>query len=137
MNYTQNHHLPQWVKSDRIRMEDFNDAMANIESGLDQAAQQSEKPYAAGSYTGNGGAQIVDVGFRPSFVIINGMQQSTTQGGAASFSGFSAATAGKNALGSRLMLMCDGFIVYPEPYEGAYGPALNRKGVVYDYLAFR
>ena len=132
MNYTPNHHLPQWVKSDRIRMEDFNDAMANIESGLDQAAQQSEKPY-----TGNGGAQIVDVGFRPSFVIINGMQQSTTQGGAASFSGFSAATAGKNALGSRLMLMRDGFIVYPEPYEGAYGPALNRKGVVYDYIAFR
>ena len=37
MNYTQNHHLPQWVKSDRIRMDDFNDAMANIESGLNAA----------------------------------------------------------------------------------------------------
>ena len=34
MNYTTNHHLPQWVSSDRVRMEDFNDAMANIESGL-------------------------------------------------------------------------------------------------------
>ena len=37
MNYTQNHHLPQWVQSDRIRMDDFNDAMANIESGLNAA----------------------------------------------------------------------------------------------------
>ena len=37
MNSTQNHHLPQWVQSDRIRMDDFNDAMANIESGLNAA----------------------------------------------------------------------------------------------------
>lgn len=34
MNYTENYHLPQWVKSDRILMEDFNGAMANIENGL-------------------------------------------------------------------------------------------------------
>ena len=137
MNYTPNHHLPQWAKSDRIRMEDFNDAMANIASGLDQAAQQSEKPYAAGSYTGNGGANIIEVGFQPSFLIINGMQQSATQGATASFTGFSAATAGKNHLASRLRFLDDGFIVYPEPYEGAYGPALNRRGVVYDYIAFK
>jgi len=34
MNYTPNHHLPQWVSSDRVRMSDFNAAMANIEPGL-------------------------------------------------------------------------------------------------------
>ena len=34
MNYTENYHLPQWVKDDRIMMEDFNDAMANIDFGL-------------------------------------------------------------------------------------------------------
>ncbi len=34
MNYTENYHLPQWVKSDRIMMEDFNAAMSSIEGGL-------------------------------------------------------------------------------------------------------
>lgn len=34
MNYTQNYHLPQWEKSDRIMMDDFNQMCTNIESGL-------------------------------------------------------------------------------------------------------
>lgn len=34
MDYTKNYHLPQWVKEDRIMMEDFNAAMAGIEKGL-------------------------------------------------------------------------------------------------------
>ena len=34
MNYTQNYHLPQWVRSDRIMMDDFNDAMNRLETGL-------------------------------------------------------------------------------------------------------
>ena len=39
MEYTKNYHLPQWVEEDRIQMEDFNDAMASIENGLDTANQ--------------------------------------------------------------------------------------------------
>lgn len=31
MEYTTNYHLPQWVETDRILMEDFNQAMANID----------------------------------------------------------------------------------------------------------
>ena len=31
MHYTKTYHLPQWEKSDRIMMEDFNAAMAGIE----------------------------------------------------------------------------------------------------------
>lgn len=34
MNYTEKYHLPQWVESDRIMMEDFNAAMAILEEGL-------------------------------------------------------------------------------------------------------
>ncbi len=49
MNYTQNHHLPQWIKSDPIRMEDFNDAMASIESGLNTADTALSKAGAAQS----------------------------------------------------------------------------------------
>ena len=37
MEYTPNHHMPQWVKSDRIMMDDFNAAFASIETGLDKA----------------------------------------------------------------------------------------------------
>ena len=42
MNYTENYHLPQWVKSDRIMMEDFNAAMAEIESGLTENNSATE-----------------------------------------------------------------------------------------------
>ena len=34
MTYTQNYQLPQWVKSDRILMDDFNDANAKIDAAL-------------------------------------------------------------------------------------------------------
>lgn len=34
MEYTKNYHLPQWVKSDRIMMEDFNAMCGSIEGGL-------------------------------------------------------------------------------------------------------
>ena len=40
MEYTKNYHLPQWAEEDRIQMEDFNDAMASIESGLDSKADE-------------------------------------------------------------------------------------------------
>lgn len=39
MDYTQNHHLPQWVKSDRIMMDDFNAAFASIDKGLSDRNQ--------------------------------------------------------------------------------------------------
>ena len=37
MNYTENYQLPQWVETDRIMMEDFNEAMAKVESGITAA----------------------------------------------------------------------------------------------------
>ena len=43
MNYTENYHLPQWVKSDRIMMEDFNQMCADIEAGLSKTAQAAEE----------------------------------------------------------------------------------------------
>ena len=40
MEYTENYQLPQWVESDRILMEDFNQAMAAIDTGV-KAAQDT------------------------------------------------------------------------------------------------
>lgn len=108
MNYTNNYHLPQWVESDRILMEDFNDAMAGIDQGIQGAkaaadtaeskadaaqaaaeiAQSSadavadaytpdNKPYVVGSYSANGSGVTVELGFKPSLVIISGERYST------------------------------------------------------------
>ena len=34
MNYTENYQLPQWVESDRVLMDDFNDAMDKTDTAL-------------------------------------------------------------------------------------------------------
>ena len=42
MNHTKNYGLPQWELNDLIRMEDFNSAMGNIESGIDGAKAEAK-----------------------------------------------------------------------------------------------
>ena len=48
MNYTENYHLPQWKKEDRVMMEDFNAAMAGIERAFtDSSAEIKQNQSAA------------------------------------------------------------------------------------------
>ncbi len=47
MDYTTNYHLPQWVESDRIMMEDFNEAMAAIDDGIKEAQDTADSSAAA------------------------------------------------------------------------------------------
>ena len=47
MDYTKNHHLPQWVKSDRIMMDDFNAAFASIEDGLNKTQSNASSGVAS------------------------------------------------------------------------------------------
>ncbi len=42
MNYTENYHLPQWAKSDRIMMEDFNQMCKDMEDGMTGNAQKAQ-----------------------------------------------------------------------------------------------
>ena len=108
MNYTKNYHLPQWVETDRIQMEDFNDAMAAMDQGMAEAKVAAEaaqeaagtaqaaaeiaqssadavadaytpdnKPFVVGSYSANGSGVTVELGFKPSLVIISGERYST------------------------------------------------------------
>ena len=51
MNYTQNYQLPQWVETDRILMEDFNDAFDTIESAMSGFGNCK---IVTGSYVGTG-----------------------------------------------------------------------------------
>lgn len=46
MNHTTNLHLPQWEETDRIQMDDFNDAMEKIDAAIPHIA--------TGTYTGTG-----------------------------------------------------------------------------------
>lgn len=50
MEYTENYQLPRWVESDRILMEDFNQAMAAIDTGI-KAAQDTADGGAAAAET--------------------------------------------------------------------------------------
>ena len=43
MNYTTNYHLPPWVETDRILMEDFNEAMSGIDGGIAAAKARGVK----------------------------------------------------------------------------------------------
>ena len=67
MTYTTNYQLPQWVKSDRIMMDDFNDANSKIDTALKnhddvldtltgQLTEKGNCRIVYGSYVGSGQA---------------------------------------------------------------------------------
>ena len=160
MNYTPNHHLPQWVKSDRIMMDDFNQMCKDIESGLNTAVSKansaqsaantaqsaansaqstantalSSKPYATGTYTGTGADITINVGFRPSFVIINGMTDGLDMSQLSHFGYCSAATSGLGPLNTHVQFTSTGISVL---YNKGRLPKLSDSGRFYEYIAFK
>ena len=69
MNYTTNYHLPQWVESDRIMMEDFNEAMEAIDTGLAAGTQSYQT---VNTYSMDPGDTICTFPRAPRFVILFG-----------------------------------------------------------------
>ena len=128
MTKTENYHLPQWEAHDPVRREDFNGAMANIDAGLNAAA---ELPYVVGSYTGNGGTQTIELGFQPRFVIITG--QSADVSGSTALVGYIAFSGGPQ-ITKVLAFTESGFTV--SSIAQTY-PAVNGNGRLFSYLAFR
>ena len=159
MNYTTNYHLPQWVESDRILMEDFNDAMAGIDQGIqgakaaaetaqttaDTAEQKAEaladaytpsnQPFVVGTYVGTGTDTTVTLGFRPKFVVISGMQPGTQSNSTSDWDRYFALCDG-NVLSGRVMFTDTGFVARRE-ISGAFYPVLHVEGRTYCYIAFR
>ena len=77
MNQTQNLHLPQWEASDRILHDDFNAAMANIDTVVAGMAEtlNSGVKLAFGKYTGSNlyGSQhpnTLTFSFKPKVVLL-------------------------------------------------------------------
>jgi len=149
MKYTSNHHLPQWSKADRILMDDFNAAMAAIDSSLTANAQAAASakstansarqeaaalPYVVGSYTGADVDHAVNLGFRPSFVIINGIREILGSVGIEPFGEFSCAAGRFSSIPSCLAFTDSGFIAKK---TNAIYPDLVDDGRKYEYIAFK
>ena len=147
MNYTTNYHLPQWVESDRILMEDFNQMCEDIDGGItaakaaastaqttaNAAYSPSNKPYVVGTYTGNGGDVTVTLGFKPSFLIVSG-ETSTNANSSSSLGMYTVITAGNVQTGS-IELTASGFLAHV--LENNYAPRMSESYRKYDYIAFR
>ncbi|WP_305117846.1 hypothetical protein [uncultured Adlercreutzia sp.] len=152
MNYTKNYRLPQWVKEDRIMMDDFNAAMASMESGMtastsiantakqtadaakqrvDTAYTPDNKPYAVGTYVGTGGTpQAIELGFMPSFILISTYLDTSDPLSA----GGKVVAVSRDARPSKITFTKTGF----EVAEGSQTfPNVNVQGWFFTYIAFR
>ena len=159
MNYTNNYHLPQWVETDRIMMEDFNQMCSDIDEGIKTAQDTADtaeskadaaqttansvadaytpdnQPYVAGTYVGTGTDTTVTLGFRPKFVVISGMQPGTQSNSTSDWDRYFALCDG-NVLSGRVMFTDTGFVARRE-ISGAFYPVLHIKDRTYCYIAFR
>ena len=159
MNHTKNYGLPQWELNDLIRMEDFNGAMNNIESGIDGAMDEAadaknianfakatavaanqaagnayspdNKPYVVGSFIGNGGTKEINLGFRPSLLIICSDQMASNSVAAGSRIAMSAG--GVNPQRIAITKTCFR-VTYT---SSAPFPTINYANGTFDYIAFR
>ena len=161
MDYTTNYHLPQWVETDRVQMEDFNQMCADIDQGITEEREAREaadaalaalvtqaqttantaycpsnKPFTAGTYLGNGGEMTITLGFRPSFVIINGLQNAHDAMTLEEFHKYCGMTSG-NTLDRRIQFTDTGFLLYPSDPTHCYYPNFTKENLRYDYIAFR
>ena len=157
MNYTTNYHLPQWVKSDRIMMDDFNQMNGSIEAGMTETAAEAaaaaatanaaqalaqqtagsayspaNKPYVVGVYTGTGEVQEVILGFTPSVVMAFRMYDSNSEEGTLS----QFCVSGRNVSPGKMRIIENGFRLGVEDYKYKF-PAVNGKGFTYQYIAFK
>ena len=88
-NHTSNYNLPQWVKTDAIKMEDFNDAFSKIDTQIKNANTAASNASTAaanagncsittGSWTGNGSStRNISLPWTPKCVIILGHHNSS------------------------------------------------------------
>ena len=157
MTYTKTYRLPQWERADPIRMSDFNQLCASIETGIDSAkdaaaalsAQLEQKiaaaqakadaafgpdqlPYVVGTYDGTSNGRYIILGFKPSFVIISGLMSYTSN--AYYYAADSFGICGENVGGDVITFTSAGFKVN---YVADKTPYVCRPVRPYDYIAFR
>ena len=167
MNYTNNYHLPQWVESDRILMEDFNDAMAGIDQGIqgakaaaDTAESKADAAQAAAEIAQSSADAVADAytpGNQPYAVgsyTGTGDSVTITLGFKPSFliiSGMISSTlyadvedwanffalCNGTVLSKRVVFTATGFTAKAQGPGADYYPDLTDEGRTYCYIAFR
>lgn len=159
MKRTTNYDLPTWEKDDFIRMQDFNDLTGKLDAALksgadaqtalqnaikavkataENAYSSANKPYIAGSYTGNGGTQTVDLGFKPRFLVISrGFDKGDYSADYALFAGTPEQI--DSWMAKVVSIIDTGFTVKMATYNTSTCPQLwlNTSGKTYSYLALR
>lgn len=142
-NKSQNLNLHLWEPEDDFLRTEFNENFTAVDSAVKSAqtaavnAQQTADkalllPYATGSYTGNGTSVEIDLGFRPSFLIVVSMRSGIGMGQDYEWIGFFGITGG-TSLSNQLILTDTGFCGLK---INGY-PSLSENGRVYEYIAFR
>ena len=137
-NTSQNLGLHLWEPTDQVLRTEFNQnwqkidtAVAEVQSVADAAYCPSNKPFVCGIYTGNGGTQTVSLGFRPSFVVVNGAAgRYESQSAPLRYLGFFA----DGRTYENVSVTDTGFTVTREAYTY---PELNENLKKYAYIAFR
>ena len=138
MNYTQNYQLPQWVETDRILMDDFNDMAEKIEDGLSGLEAGTPK-VAAGTYTGNNAeSRSFSVGFTPKAVYVctaSGLSYTTNAEGYV-YGGLAVTGGPVQHKGyAAVEITSSGFTVYQRDLGDYSGIFCNNQGTQYRYLA--
>ena len=160
MNYTTNYHLPQWVETDRIQMEDFNQMCSDIDQGIKTAQDTADtaeskadaaqttansvadaytpgnQPYVVGSYTGTGADMTITLGFRPKFLILSGMESTITTNSTSTWDRYFGLCDG-SILSLRVAFSDTGFTVYARGGSRQNFPDFTDSGRTYCYIAFR
>ena len=143
MNYTEKYHLPQWEEQDRVMRTDFNSAMAGIAAGIAEAKSVADEglekantlPYKVGRYYGTAKTQNIELGFRPSFIIISGTIGGHGAGALSDCYLYGCQTAGYN-MPSSIQFTDTGFTVSLGP-DVNYFPRLSAENRPYEYIAFK
>ena len=139
MDYTQNLHLPQWEETDRIQMDDFNEAFAKIDEGISEAMALAAGgcKVIAGSYTANGSSSglSINLGGQPKAVLV--VQQGNYFDCAALFTPEKPLISRNNSQNRTLARVTStGFTVYNDSVNGQFSePYTNYGTTTYLYLA--
>ena len=124
--------LHLWEPTDQVLRTEFNQNWTKIDTAVAEVQETAEeKPYVIGSYTGNGGTQSINLGFKPRFLLITGTgngYMSVVEGW-----GYTASTGGAQAT-QTVQLADTGFTV---TFVAHILPLLNTSDRTYTYIAFR
>ena len=136
MNYTENYQLPQWVESDRVLMEDFNDAMEKIDASCGNCRIKMGSYIGTGTY-GSAHPSSLTFDFPPLILFMNVSNKFSGGAHMAWFRGQTAAEYPGNINADFTIAWTENTVSWYQTYDsGDSGPAyqMNVEGVEYHYI---